>query len=114
MRRVPLEAAADLRMIDTTARYARPLWFFDQLSCTARRALCEPAADALVARALAEADPARRADRLAEAEAALTRANTFVPIAAPLRWSLVRGTITGFSVNRWAMHPLMAIATIDR
>jgi peptide/nickel transport system substrate-binding protein/oligopeptide transport system substrate-binding protein len=113
-RRVPLEAAADIRMIDTAARYARPLWFFDQLSCTARRMLCDSASDALVARALTEADPAKRAERLAEAEAVLTRANTFVPLAAPIRWSLVRSSVNGFSVNRWAMHPLMAIATIDR
>lgn len=112
--KVGADAPADLRLTDVAARYPRTTWFLDQLSCAVVRGLCDSASDALAARALADPDPVRRADRLAEAEAALTRANTFVPIAAPLRWSLVGGSVTGFAPNRWGVHPLMAFATVPK
>jgi peptide/nickel transport system substrate-binding protein/oligopeptide transport system substrate-binding protein len=42
-------------------------------------------------------DPRARADLLAQAERAVTQANGFIPIARPVRWSLVRSGVTGFS-----------------
>lgn len=111
---VGADAPADLRLLDVVARYPRTAWFLDQLSCAAVRGLCDSAADALTARALTDPDPVKRDDRLAEAEAALTRANTFVPLAAPLRWSLVGGNLSGFAANRWGIHPLMALAAVPK
>lgn len=107
-------AAADLRFVDQVARYPRTAWFLNQLSCSARQALCSPTADSLAARARTEPDPAERAELLSDAEAELTRTNGFIPFGTPIRWSLVSGSITGFAVNRWAVHPLMPLAMIPK
>mgnify|MGYP002079735301 CR=1 FL=1 len=108
--RVGENAAADLRLIDKVARYARVGWFLNQLSCDNAAPACSPAADRLAAQAQAEADPAKRIDLLAQAEAQLTMANGYIPFGVPIRWSLVSGQATGFAVNRWAMHPSMPLA----
>ncbi len=108
--RVGLAAPAELRLVDQVARYPRAGWFFNQLGCAAARGPCSITADVVVERARSEADPAKRTEHFAEAEASLTRANLFIPFAPPIRWSLVSGTVTGFSVNRWGVHPLMPLA----
>jgi peptide/nickel transport system substrate-binding protein/oligopeptide transport system substrate-binding protein len=113
-RRVPMAADADLRLVDSVARYARPAWFFNQLSCASARALCSASADSLFAQAQAEADPVKRADLLSDAEAQLTQANSYIPFGVPIRWSLVAGGTTGFAVNRWGVHPLMALARLPK
>lgn len=106
-RRVPEDAAADLRLMDAVARYASASWFLNQLGCARRVALCSLSADSLVAAALEEPDPALRADLYADAEAQLTIANGFIPFGVPIRWSLVAGRATGFAANPWNVHPLM-------
>ena len=68
----------------------------------------------LVEAALAETDPALRARALAQAEAELTLANVYIPIGAPLRWSLVRGSLEAFVANPYAFHPLPDMAEIPR
>ncbi|WP_241233494.1 ABC transporter substrate-binding protein [Altericroceibacterium xinjiangense] len=114
LRRVEEEGEADLMLVDRTARYAGARWFLDQLSCSLGEGLCAPDADNLVEQSLTEQNGAARADLLAEAERRLTAAGVFIPIAQPLRWSLVRSTIAGFSPNAWAFHPLSDIAGIPR
>jgi ABC-type transport system substrate-binding protein len=109
-RRVALTAPAELRLIDLVARYPRPDWFLNQLSCTNSRGLCDSTADVLAARARASADPAERLDLQSDAEAALTKTNSYIPIGVPVRWSLVSGYLTGFAPNRWNVHPLLALA----
>ena len=106
--------AADLLMIDTIARYPAPRWFLNQFNCSLRRGLCSEEVDALVAEALAEVDPARRAVLMAQAEAALTLENVYIPIGSPLRWSLVRGSVDGYVANAHAFHPLPDLAEIPR
>jgi peptide/nickel transport system substrate-binding protein/oligopeptide transport system substrate-binding protein len=101
---------ADLRLVDDVARYPRPRWFLNRLSCTARSGLCDPAADALVADAVQLDDPVRRNAMIGEAEARLTAANLFIPFGTPIRWSLVRGNVEGFAANTWGWHPLMPLA----
>lgn len=51
-----------------------------------------------------------RAALYAEAEAELAASNVYIPIGAPIRWSLVRGDIEGFQENRWNIHPLLPLA----
>lgn len=115
---VPSRAAheqdADLALVDRTARYADGRWFINQFNCQLRRGICSAEADARVAEALDASDPAERAALLAEAEAELVAAEVFIPFGPPVRWSLVRGQVSGFAVNRWAFHPLPALATIPR
>lgn len=107
-------AAADLRLVDTVARYVRTGWFLNQLSCANARVLCSVSADRLAGLALLESDPAKRADLFAQAEAQLTIANTFIPFGVPIRWSLVSGRATGFMPNPWNVHPLMPLAMLPK
>ncbi len=107
-------APADLRLVDTVARYARAGWFLNQLSCANSRALCSASADRLSGLALLEPDPVKRADLLAQAEAQLTIANSYIPLGVPIRWSLVSGKATGFMPNPWNVHPLMPLAMLPK
>lgn len=109
-RRVGLPAPADLRLVDAVARYSSPFWYFNQLSCTSNRGLCNSAVDRQVALARAASSAALQAELLAEAEAKLTVANIYVPIGPPVRWSMLSGDATGFAPNRWGVHPLMPLA----
>jgi ABC-type oligopeptide transport system substrate-binding subunit len=101
---------ADLEFVDTLARLGGRRWYLDQFACVVRKTLCSPEADALVRDAATEPDPVARGTMLAEAEERLTALNAFIPLGAPIRWSLVRGTIDGFAANRWALHPLLPLA----
>lgn len=105
---------AELRLVDAVARYPRAAWFLNQLGCGARRGLCSEDADRMVAQALRATDPAVARNLLADAEAELTKANTFIPFGPPIRWSLVRGDVHGFAANRWNIHPLMPMAMLPK
>ena len=113
-RRVGEDAAAELRLLDSVARYGRATWFLNQLSCVAKRAVCSAEGDARVKEARSAPDAASRAALLAEAEAEITAANGFIPFARPLRWSLVRADIVGFAANPWGFHPLLPLALAPR
>lgn len=108
--RVGEAEAADLRLEDRVAPYARAAWFFTQLSCAVRPKVCSPEADARYAAAVASGDSAGRAQQLAQAEAELMAANTFIPLGPPLRWSLAGSDTSGFLPNRWGAHPLLPLA----
>ena len=112
--RVKESESADLRLFDAVARYGRVAWFLNQLSCAAGRPVCSAQGDARLAEALVAPDAQARAALLAEAEAEITAANGFIPFARPLRWSLVRGDITGFATNPWGLHPLLPLALAPR
>jgi ABC-type transport system substrate-binding protein len=105
---------ADLALVDRIARYGEPRWFLNQFNCALRRGLCASAADAEVQAGIATADPGERADHLARAEALLMEANVYIPIGAPLRWSMVRSNVDGYAANAWAWHPLPDMATIPK
>lgn len=104
---------ADLRLIDAVARYPRPRWFLNRLSCAAQR-ICSEAADDLVTESGTMSNSAVRAAVLREAERELTDANLFIPFGSPIRWSLVRGDAIGFATNQWGWHPLMPMALLPR
>jgi peptide/nickel transport system substrate-binding protein/oligopeptide transport system substrate-binding protein len=77
---------ADLRLVDTVARYTRAAWFLNHgLPGKPRR--MQPGGDAGRA-GTAERDPQARMALLAQAERAVTAANGFIPIARPCagRW----------------------------
>lgn len=113
-RRAAPRDAADLRLIDTVARYPQASWFLNRLNCGVRKGSCDKVADARVAEAAKAADPAERSALLAEAEAELTEANVFIPFGSPIRWSLVRGDVSAFATNSWGWHPLMPMALLPR
>jgi ABC-type transport system substrate-binding protein len=101
---------ADLTLRDKVARYGQARWFLNQFNCGIARGLCAPEADELVRRANASLDAATRGALLAQAEDVLTARNLFIPLGAPVRWSLVRSGIDGFSENPWAVHPLFPLS----
>lgn len=114
VRAVGENAPAELRLVDVVARYGRATWFLNQLSCAAGRAVCSEIADARLLEARAATDPEQRSALLAEAEAELTSTNSFIPFARPLRWSLVRSSVSGFAPSPWGWHPLPPMALLPR
>jgi ABC-type oligopeptide transport system substrate-binding subunit len=112
--RVPEGKPADLVLVDRIARYAEPRWFLNQFNCSLRRGMCNSEADAAVAAAMETPDAQARSEGIARAEGLLSAANVYIPIGAPLRWSMVRGNVEGFAANAWAWHPLPDMATIPR
>lgn len=108
--RVEEASEADLTLVDRVARYGGARWFLNQFNCGLDRGLCVPEADARVAEAVSALDPMARAALFAEAEAELAAANVYIPLGAPIRWSLLRGGVEGFEENRWSIHPLFPLA----
>ena len=99
--RVALDDSADLRLVDAVAPYDSARWYL----ATACRP-CGDEAAALVEAARDAPTLEERARRLAEADAALTADSAYIPIAQPLRWSIVTTRITGWQGNTRAWHPL--------
>ena len=92
------------------ARYASPRWFLNQFNCTVSRPQCSEDADYLVALALDARDGGEEASYLYEAEAALLGTNLYIPLGAPIRWSLVRADVEAFIENPWNIHPLFPLS----
>ena len=106
--------AADLQLVDDIARYPRATWYLNRLACGSTEGLCSEEADARVEEAASAPTPEERAALLTEAEAELTAANVFIPFGSPIRWSLVRGSVSGFATNAWGWHPLMPLAWLPK
>lgn len=103
--RVAMNEPADLRLIDEVAPQRAALWYLSRFSCE-RGFACSVPADTAMRAALSTMVPAERAAALAEADAALASEQIFMPIAAPLRWSLVSPEMIGWRANSFAVHPL--------
>ncbi|MBB3034570.1 ABC transporter substrate-binding protein [Alteriqipengyuania lutimaris] len=113
LRRVQFAEGADLVMIDRTARYPSARWFLNQFNCALLPGPCSPDADSLVTQSLFAANADEAANLLVEAEGALIAQEAYIPLGAPVRWSLVRSGLEGFSENPWARHPLSALAGVE-
>ena len=109
-RRVRVRQGADLVMIDRLARYPSARWFLNQFNCALVPGPCSPDADELVTESLQATGAGEAGNLLIEAEGALLAQEAYIPLGAPVRWSLVRGGLEGFSENPWARHPLYALA----
>lgn len=102
-------AGADLELYDRLARYDSPRWFINQLNCGLRLGLCSPEADRLVQQSDDQADAAAKLQLLVQAHRELTAKEVFIPLGAPVRWSLVRGDVFGFESNESGIHPLFPL-----
>jgi oligopeptide transport system substrate-binding protein len=109
VRVLPMEEA-DLELRDNLARFSSPRWFLNQFHCSLKAGLCSAEADTLVRQSLAERDVDAKERLLAEAHAALMAAEVFIPLGAPVRWSLVRGSVRGYQANQWGLHPLLPLS----
>jgi oligopeptide transport system substrate-binding protein len=111
--RVAMNEPADLRLIDEVAPQRAALWYLSRLVC-GRGLACSTAADTAIRAALSTTVPAERASAIAEADAALASEQVFIPIAAPLRWSLVSPELIGWRANSFAAHPLHHLRNVRR
>lgn len=97
--------SADLALIDEVAPSTSAAWFLRRFRCQ-QVPVCDSAADQLLDAARETAVPAQRYALLTQAAAAMDGAQLFIPLAAPVRWSLVADRVTGFAGNRYARHTL--------
>ena len=103
--RVTFDRPHDLRLIDRTAQQSSPAWYLDQLSCKFAT-ICSARADEMVAQARMTPDLAVRAQLLGQAETELQSTTSFIPIATPLRWSIIRPGLLGHFGNGRGWHLL--------
>lgn len=111
--RVTPEESADIRLIDRVADMSSPAWYLSQLSCTVSF-VCDAKADALISEARLATEKDERARLLGEAEAKLQVKRNFIPIANPLRWSVTRNGLSGFTPNARGWHMLQFLGRDTR
>ena len=99
--RVALRDDADLRLVDAVAPYDSARWYLAN-AC----AMCSADAKAVLLAARDAPTLAERARLIAAADLALRDDVAFIPIARPLRWSLVALRLTRWRPNPRAWHPL--------
>ena len=96
---------ADLKLIDAVAPSSSPAWFVRSFRCEVAPQ-CSAEADELMVSARTSLISPQRAALLAEAGRLIDEENLFLPIAAPVRWSLVADGLPGVAENIFARHPL--------
>lgn len=97
---------ADLVLIDEVAPYDSASWYLGRLSC-ARGVHCDPQAEELLKASRTAPSMDERLALLGQAEPMIVAHGGFIPIAMPVRWSLVRGRLLdGFAPSPRASHPL--------
>lgn len=95
---VQSEKQADLKLVDAVAPATIPSWYLRRFTCGTSK-VCSPEADSLLDAARNTQIPAERQALLAEADRILAGIAPFIPISAPVRWSLVSPRLTGFQPN---------------
>ena len=100
--------SADLALIDEVAPSSSPAWFVRHFRCEAV-AICDPQADELMEAARQSPVPGQRYALLAQAAGRIDDAQLFIPVTAPVRWSLVSARIQNFAGNRYARHTLTGL-----
>lgn len=99
--RVTMRDEADLRLVDAVAPYDSARWYL-ATACV----VCSEAAQAALIAARDAPTMTERATHIAEADAALAADVAFIPIATPLRWSLVSLRLRQWQGNVRGWHPL--------
>lgn len=108
LERASSAGAADLVWVDEVAPSSSPAWFLRRFRCELA-SICVEEADELLVQARATPSAEERAQLLLRAAGLLDRAQVFIPIAAPIRWSLVSGRVPGFAENPFARHTLVGL-----
>jgi peptide/nickel transport system substrate-binding protein len=95
---VQRDAQADLRLIDAVAPASIATWYLRRFTCGMSN-VCSPEADSILAAARLAQNPQERQALLAEADRTLTGVTPFIPLSAPVRWSLASPRLTSFKPN---------------
>lgn len=98
-------APTDLTLVDAVAPSDSASWYLRRFECV-RSIACSLEADRALTAAREVPTLAERAARLADADARLTEITAFMPLAQPVRWSLVARPLRAFQENKRAVHPL--------
>ena len=104
---------ADLRLIDVVAPTDLASWYLWRFSCRAS-AVCDPSADRALEGARMAATAQERQALLAEADRRFAELTPFIPLTAPVRWSLVSQRLTGFRVNVFGRHNIAELVAAGR
>ncbi len=99
----PDDPKADLRFVDRVAAIDLATWYLRQFSCDQSR-ICNLSVDAILGNARLASSAEQRQALLAEADRLLTADTVFIPLANPVRWSLVSPRLTGFAPNPFGHH----------
>ena len=103
--RTKLSEPADVRLIDEVAVHDDPIWYLQRLSCW-NGVPCNASADAKIRQAMFEQDPAKRNPMILAAEQEMLADPYFIPLASPVRWSVISNRLSAFRTNIRARHPL--------
>ena len=103
-------SAADFLLVDEVAPSTGAPWFVRHFRC-GRVSVCDPQADQLMDGARQSPVPAQRYALIGQAAALIDGGALFLPITAPIRWSLVSASIQNFAGNRYARHTLTELGT---
>lgn len=104
--RVAMDASADLRLVDAVAPFDSARWYL-AMAC----APCGDDARAAIDKARLAPTLAERSAAIAAADAAVNSDVPFIPLARPLRWSLVTSRLRQYQANSRAWHPLNRLRT---
>lgn len=104
--RVAMNADADLRLIDAVAPYDSARWYL-ATACL----LCSDDTVAALEAARTAPTSGDRALAIAAADMAVNQDAAFIPLARPLRWSLVAARLDLWQANAHAWHPLNHLRT---
>jgi oligopeptide transport system substrate-binding protein len=99
---------ADFELVDQVAPSTSAAWFLRQFRCEVV-AICDKQVDEMLDGARTTSVPAQRSALLEAAAKRIDSLQLFIPITAPIRWSLVSGRLTGFAGNRFAIHTLTGL-----
>jgi peptide/nickel transport system substrate-binding protein len=101
-------SSADFVLVDEVAPSGSASWFVRRFRC-GTVPVCDEQSDQLMDAARQAPVPAQRYALLAQAAARIDDQQLFLPIAAPIRWSLVSSRIQNFAGNRYARHSLTGL-----
>ena len=99
---------ADLKLVDKVAPSSSASWFLRQFRCEVAP-VCDEQLDEILASARNTPVLAQHIALLGEASRRTDELQLFIPIAAPIRWSLVSPRISGFAGNRFGVHTLTGL-----
>ena len=105
LRPVRAGAAADLTLIDEVAPYDSAAWYLSRISC-ARGVHCDARAEALLRQSVTVPTMEERLVLLGRAEPLVAAHDGFIPLATPVRWSLVDNRLDGVALSVRGFHNL--------
>ena len=108
LERADASAPADVVLVDDVAPSNSPAWFLRHFRCGGARP-CDSDIDEILDSARSSLVADQRSALLADAARRIDEAQLFIPITAPVRWSLVSPRITGFAGNRFGLHTLIGL-----